>query len=59
MSKKHAYWQLLWASLLALTLAGLGISFYLTENPEGPESGVEEEKEIAHLAPAQEGSERS
>ena len=44
---KHAYWQLLWASLLALTLAGAGMGFYLTRHPEGPKTGVEEEKEMA------------
>lgn len=47
MSKKHAYWQLIWASILALTLAGVGMGFYLTRHPEGPESGVEEEEKIA------------
>ena len=47
MSKKHAYWQVIWASILALTLAGVGMGFYLTRHPEGPEPGVQEEKEIA------------
>ena len=47
MSKKHAYWQLLWASLIALTLAVVGMGFYLSRHPEGPDSGVEEEEKIA------------
>ena len=57
MSKKHAYWQLIWASILALTLAGVGMGFYLTSHPEGPETGVEEEKKIAFRdVPASQGS---
>ena len=43
---KHAYWQLLGAALLALTLAGVGMGFYLSRHPQGPEIGVEKEKEM-------------